>query len=550
MNKIPCLIASMSMLAAPACLAANENRYLDLSLEELLNVPVNIASRKALSQRESPGIITVIQGEDIRRSGARNLEDVLRQVPGFGLRLIGTNVLGLGVRGHIGSDGRVLMLVDGVEVNEHRFGTAQFGQGFPVESIQRIEIVRGSGLAMYGGTAELGVINVITRSAAELDGVHIGAGVGFAEGGVRSREYGSLMAGKASGPVQLSAAIHSGRALRSNKTFNGPNGGSYDMSENDEIYPEYVNLGLTAGDFSMRYLRDSSHLDSRFASGTIQPANWEIGQTAQSMLMQYQFKANDRLTLLPSLLFQEQAPREISTHTGTTQSKTKVRRTQAKLGATWDAGEAWYLAGGLEYQDEHYQGIARPFPLRRLSFDQLTIGSAYGEVIHHGSWGDLTLNVRLDDHDQAGKLWSERVGYTKILNQWHIKLMASRAERAPSVEDYSASASERKTEKVKTLEFETGYRFDADSQLTVNLFDIETRDTLILQNNQTVRTRGLETVYQVRNRGGRQHYPGHGTNHTVPIPFTSSLWMSRATRPTTATSPFPARNWQPACPGS
>lgn len=523
MNKMPCLIASLTMLATPLCLAADENRYLDLSLEELLSVPVNIASRKALSQRESPGIITVIQGEDIRRSGARNLEDVLRQVPGFGLRLIGSNVLGLGVRGHIGSDGRVLMLVDGIEVNEHRFGTAQFGQGFPVESIQRIEIVRGSGLAMYGGTAELGVINIITRSAADLDGVHVGAGIGVAEGG-RSREYGSLMAGKAGDAVQLSAAIHSGRELRSNRTFHGQNGTSYDMAESDDIRPEYINLGLTAGDFGLRYLRDSSSLDSRFASGTIQPTAWNIGQDAQSMLMQYRFKAGNGLTLSPSLLFQEQAPREITTHEGVTQSKTKVRRTQAKLGATWDACEPWHLAGGLEYLNEHYDGIVRPFPLRKLAFDQLNVGSVYGEALYRANWGDLTLNARLDDHERAGKLWSERIGYTKTLDRWHVKLMASKAERAPSVEDYSAGSIERKTEKVDTLEFETGYRIDSDSQITLNLFDIETRDTLILQNFQTVHTQGLETVYQVRKDWGQANlswswYRPHHTDTLNVLPL-------------------------------
>lgn len=511
------------MAASPVCLAADENRYLDLSLEELLNVPVNIASRKALSQRESPGIITVIQGEDIRRSGARNLEDVLRQVPGFGLRLIGSNVLGLGVRGHIGSDGRVLMLVDGIEVNEHRFGTAQFGQSFPVESIQRIEIVRGSGLAMYGGTAELGVINIITRSAAELDGVHIGAGVGVADGG-RSREYGSLMAGKAGEAVQLSATLHSGRELRSNRTFYGQNGASYEMSQSDDIRPEYANLGLTAGDFSLRYLRDGSSLESRYAGGAIQPAAWKIGQDAQSMLMQYRYQPSERLTLSPSLLLQEQTPRETTTHDGVTQSKTRVRRTQAKLGATWDANESWHLAGGLEYQSEHYDGYVRSFPLRKLAFDQLDVSSAYGEALYRANWGDLTLNARLDDHEVAGKLWSERIGYTKILDRWHVKLMASHAERAPSVEDYSASTSERKSEKVKTLEFETGYRIDSDSQLTFNLFDIETRDTLILQNFQTVHTQGLETVYQVRKDWGQANlswswYRPHNTDTLYVLPL-------------------------------
>lgn len=153
----------------------------------MLDAPINVASRSALSQRESPGILTVVHGDEIRRSGARNLEDVLRQVPGFDFRLISTNVLGLGMRGHIGSDGRVLLQIDGIEVNECRFGTAQFGQGFPMESIKRIEILRGSAMTMYGGSAKLGVINIITYDAADLDGGEVAVGAGYA-GIARSSE--------------------------------------------------------------------------------------------------------------------------------------------------------------------------------------------------------------------------------------------------------------------------------------------------------------------------------------------------------------------------
>jgi outer membrane receptor protein involved in Fe transport len=89
------------------------------------------------------------------------------------------------------------------------------------------------------------------------------------------------------------------------------------------------------------------------------------------------------------------------------------------------------------------------------------------------------------------------------MGPWHAKLMASHAERAPSVEDYSANiSSQRKNETVQTLELEAGYRVNADTQLTLDLFDIETRDTLILQNNQSVHTRGLEAMYQIRKPWG------------------------------------------------
>lgn len=171
-------MAGLLMLVIPATVFAETDPYA-LSLEELMNVPVAISSRKALSQRDTPSIVTVITGEEIRNSGARDLIDVLRHVPGMDFRMSVSNGVSLGMRGHIGADGRIMMLVDGIEVNEHRYGSAIFGQGFPVEQIARIEIIRGSASALYGGSAELGVINIITRSAEELNGFHAGAGIGF-----------------------------------------------------------------------------------------------------------------------------------------------------------------------------------------------------------------------------------------------------------------------------------------------------------------------------------------------------------------------------------
>jgi len=230
--KLVCL----SVLALPATAWAEIDPY-GLSLEELMNIPVTVSSRKALSQRETPGIVTVITGEEILNSGARDLIDVLRQVPGIDFRVMVNNGLGLGMRGQIGSDGRVLMLVDGIEVNEHRYGSAVFGQGFPVEQIARIEIARGSSLALYGGAAELGVINITTKSAEELDGVHVGAGIGSTGSGTKSREYASLMAGKGGdGPVKWIAMAHLGNALRSDRTYQDVTGPSFNMAHANAVY--------------------------------------------------------------------------------------------------------------------------------------------------------------------------------------------------------------------------------------------------------------------------------------------------------------------------
>ncbi len=505
MNKPNLKLITLSILALPALAQAAVDPY-NLSLEELMNIPVTVSSRKALSQRKTPGIVTVITGEEIRHSGARDLIDVLRLVPGMDFRVTVNNGIALGMRGHIGSDGRVLMLLDGIEINEHRYGSANFGQGFPVEQIARIEIIRGSALALYGGTALLGVINITSKSAEELDGVHAGAGLGYADSGAKSREYASLMLGKgADGPVKLTLMAHAGRALRSDRTYQDVNGGSFNMANANAVHPRFLNAGLQAGNFNLRYLHESSQVNDRDGSAnTVRPADYKNYFYNDSLLMQHRYEANAQIALTPSVLYQQENPRKTVKTDGSTASETSLSRLHTKLPIAWEFSSDWNFAGGLEYLSEEYKGLVRPIPLRKLPFERTDISSLYGEALSRNSWGDITVSARMDEHSHAGLLRAERLGYTKIMGDWHFKLMGSYANRAPSIESYAAkpSPTQVKAETARTWEMETGYRINADTQFTINLFDITTFDTLILTNMQTVHTRGLETEYKIRKEWG------------------------------------------------
>jgi outer membrane receptor for ferrienterochelin and colicins len=150
---------------------------MDLSPEELKSVQVYSASMYLQSDREAPSAVTVITADQIRQFGYRTLADALRSVRGFDITY-DRNYTYVGVRGFSrpgGYNDQVLLLINGHRLNDTIYNSAQLGTEFPldVDLIERIEIVRGPSSSLYGTSAFLAVINVITKSAQSAAGLEL-----------------------------------------------------------------------------------------------------------------------------------------------------------------------------------------------------------------------------------------------------------------------------------------------------------------------------------------------------------------------------------------
>ena len=137
--------------------------FISLSLAQN-DVVVITATRFADARRDLPVGVTVITADDIRKSASSNLGDILAQYGLLQIRdLAGTQNPQLDLRGFgITGDQNTLVMVDGLRLTESDLESAQLS-AIPLESIDRIEIVRGSGAVLYGAGATGGTINIITR---------------------------------------------------------------------------------------------------------------------------------------------------------------------------------------------------------------------------------------------------------------------------------------------------------------------------------------------------------------------------------------------------
>lgn len=164
-----------------------------MSLADLIKVEVTTVARLPSTIGQTPAAVFVITQEDIRRSGATSLPELLRRVPGIVVARIDNNKWAVGVRGFSERfDNKLLVQVDGRTVYNSLFsGVYWDAADYPLENIERIEVVRGPGASVWGANAVNGIINILTFSASSTQGGLIRVGGGSQDRGFGTFRYGA-----------------------------------------------------------------------------------------------------------------------------------------------------------------------------------------------------------------------------------------------------------------------------------------------------------------------------------------------------------------------
>jgi iron complex outermembrane receptor protein len=194
------LIVSVALLgivnqsfAAPQEGQTNVEPLKQLSLAELGNVEVTTVSKEPEEVWRTPAAVFVITQEDIRRSGATSIPEVLRLAPGVEVAQVDSDHWSVGIRG-FGAvlASKLLVLIDGRSVYTPLFaGVYWQAQATPLEDIERIEVIRGPGGTIWGANAVDGIIDIITKSAKDTHGTTASLVGGNVEQGTGTVRYGS-----------------------------------------------------------------------------------------------------------------------------------------------------------------------------------------------------------------------------------------------------------------------------------------------------------------------------------------------------------------------
>jgi len=177
----PTLYAALLALASSSAAFAQSQEEEELALAYGDKSTISIATGSPQAITRAPSAATVITSRDIEAMGGTDLDQVLESVPGLHVSMSSIYLVPIySFRGiHTSENSQILMLVNGIPItNVYRGDRGMAWGGMPLENVARIEVIRGPGSALYGADAFSGVINVITKTAADINGTEYGLRAG------------------------------------------------------------------------------------------------------------------------------------------------------------------------------------------------------------------------------------------------------------------------------------------------------------------------------------------------------------------------------------
>lgn len=518
---LPYAVGALILLLAEPGQAGHDRQQqsmFDMSLEDLMQVEVDTASRRPSTWREQPGVITVFSADDMVAMGARTLLDVVQRIPGTSLGIDGRNSIGLMMRGSWTLEGKILVLLNDMPLNELLYGSWSPLPYIPVGQLDRVEVLRGPGSTQYGGSAQLAVIRIFTRQPTgrndgQLDYTAIG------QSGEPTQMLG-LSQRFASGEMQGALNISANRGVWGNETWVDNLGQEVSTADADT---DGSTLALTADLGRRDHLQlyhEQFDINAIQGFGTAEPQGMVV--LNRSLLSySHDWKPGATLTLSPRLAYRHdnlrvRAPEEPTVFDMTSQSM------GGGLDLKWNYDAHNLLSAGFEYllETAEANSVSGPFfPQPTELYFGNSSDQDYERSSVYGDWnlqlGDyvLILGARASHHQYAGNAVTPRAGLTRASDNWHFKWLYGEAFREPNIEtiNYGTSTEYISPERTVAHEIELGHRLLENGYLTLSLFDQRIRDPIIFNqdrideftynNNPDMYSQGAELQYLYRAEG-------------------------------------------------
>ena len=521
--KVVCLSLIPPVMGSDVSKMSIEDLF-EVPLEELLNQTVVSAIKSPQKLSETPATVRVVTAQQIKERGYMTLEELLSDIPGIQFRDIQGFNSYVFIRGGTSQNNLILVLVDGIEINELNSGGFYGGGQFNLENVKQVEVVYGPASALYGTNAMSGIINIITRDPDDEDArsIWLSGTAGSFDTRVMDfrtafydeiREFGYSLSGmyKTTEKADLKGDEGDNNWTEDMENF------EEDIAFDGKIKYRNLTLGLLFQNKETSRTTDYRTMDSdKLDYGTL----WHI--TFMNLWLRHNYDINDYLKW-NSLLYYRDSTVEDDTIAFINKAEgldpgqqVGYYRPNSQIGMEeqldYRISERSNLIGGILWERERLsesfsetysvsQDQVPPTPgephkvTERLASIYLQSQYKFTETL------ELTLGLRRDESNVYGGVTTPRCGLVYHQDKVTGKLLYSEAFRAPKPWDYyfGSGNSGLEPEKMKSYEGVIGYQFGSHLYADVSVYLNSISDLLTFntvqnrwENQGRSETKGLE----------------------------------------------------------
>lgn len=492
---------------------------LGLTLEELMDIEVVTATKVYQKISSVPATVRVITAEDIKEKGYLTLEEAVSNLPGFQFR----NILGFNsyvfLRGVPSQNNLILILVDGVQINELNSGGFYGGGQYNLSNVKQIEVVYGPASALYGTNAFSGVINIITKDPEDMSGPQASALIGSF--GTRSVD---LSFGHYDENYDWGFSV-SGMLKQSEKADLIGGKGDNNWTENMENFEDDISFD---GKLKYKNLRFGIVLQDKQASRTTNykavgtdyldsGTNWHI-RFINSHL-KYLYDKSPKWSLLSQAYYRNATVMNntiayIKSVEGDTGGQVGYYRPNDLIGfenqISYAPIENSMLIVGIDWEQERlsegfsktYSGspaVKPPVPDKpEMINNRLISGYLQGQYRFIDNV-EFTVGIRHDDSDYYGTVNTPRLGLVYVKDALTTKLLYMEAFRAPKPWDYTWGDGnpDLQPERTKSLEIFGSYQLSSHLRAGMSIYksymeSIFTKESNKWVNGERINVDGME----------------------------------------------------------
>ncbi|MCC6373041.1 MAG: TonB-dependent receptor plug domain-containing protein [Bacteroidia bacterium] len=494
-----------------------------LSVKPDLNqeVKVTIANLIETNVYEAPSAITIITDEDIKQLGYRDLIDVLNTVPGINFATDIKNGVSIGMRGIWGEEGKILFMLNGLAMNDMAEGSIVLGNRFPLDNIQRIEVIRGAGSSIYGGLAALGVINIITKSANELNGHSINLNSGFSKNANSKNAINYNFGSTLLKGMDLTVTTMASNGQRSNDKRNLSDGTPVNFKDSSLTNNFFLAFGLKYKNLKVKQIYEDYNFQA-----TYEPI-FSLMRTLTSEIS-YNLKYKS-VSFTPYYIGKVQLPWNKQYGAPEIYDEQNFRTSRRVLGLYGDVKlhkKLSLIYGGQVYRD-NIRHFNRALKLENGNFVNAYNGfNFYSEMLFITKYANFSTGGRFDRFAYFEPNIVPRLCIAKSIKKWHYKILYGHSFKLPLLQNINLDTEkELVPEKVIDMQMETGYHGKA-IDIGISLFDQKVNELIVFgydtafnesyKNSGNVRVMGFELMYKFRFRNFvlKSNYSNYGLTNS------------------------------------